>query len=50
MKSKIMVFDPPSSQYKTTREIFETVGNVQLICPHGHVAPGLYAEKMGSEL
>ena len=36
-------FDPDPTQRKIARELYETVKELPLICPHGHVDPGLFA-------
>ncbi len=39
---KIKIFDTCDPQYKTARALFESVQSLPLICPHGHVDPGLF--------
>lgn len=36
-------FDPDVSQRRVAMELYETVANLPLVCPHGHVSPQLFA-------
>jgi len=36
-------FDPDPTQRKIARELYETIKELPLICPHGHVDPGLFS-------
>ena len=38
-------FDPDPTQRRVARELYESVADLPLICPHGHVDPRLFAEK-----
>jgi glucuronate isomerase len=38
-------FDPNPSQRRIARELYESVTNLPLICPHGHVDPRLFADE-----
>jgi len=37
-------FDPDPSQREITRTLYESVANLPLICPHGHVDPRIFAD------
>ncbi|MCD6290231.1 MAG: glucuronate isomerase, partial [Anaerolineae bacterium] len=37
-------FSPEPSRRKVARELYETVANLPLICPHGHVDPRLFSD------
>ena len=37
-------FDPNQSQRSVARELYNTVANLPLVCPHGHVDPRLFAD------
>ena len=37
-------FSPDAAQNKAAAELYETVRDLPLICPHGHVAPRLFAD------
>lgn len=41
-------FDPNPSQRRVAQELYETVANLPLICPHGHVDPRLLADESAS--
>ena len=41
-------FDPDPSQRRVARELYETVADLPLICPHGHVDPRLLADENAS--
>jgi len=36
-------FDPDPAQRRLARELYETVADLPLVCPHGHVDPRLFA-------
>jgi glucuronate isomerase len=38
-------FDPDPKQRKIARALYESVANLPLICPHGHVDPALFADE-----
>ncbi len=38
-------FDPDPAQRRIARELYESVANLPLICPHGHVDPSLFADE-----
>ena len=38
-------FDPDPSQRQVARELYDTVAGLPLVCPHGHVAPQLFADE-----
>jgi glucuronate isomerase len=38
-------FDPDPTQRRIARELYESVADLPLICPHGHVDPGLFADE-----
>jgi glucuronate isomerase len=38
-------FDPNPSQRQVARELYETVAELPLVCPHGHVTPQLFADE-----
>ena len=38
-------FDPDPAQRRIARELYETVANLPLVCPHGHVDPRLLADE-----
>jgi glucuronate isomerase len=38
-------FDPDPAQRRIARELYESVAQLPLICPHGHVAPRLFADE-----
>ncbi|MGD9374876.1 MAG: glucuronate isomerase [Anaerolineae bacterium] len=38
-------FDPDPSQRRVARELYDTVAQLPLVCPHGHVAPQLFADE-----
>jgi glucuronate isomerase len=38
-------FDPDPAQRRIARELYESVAELPLICPHGHVAPRLLADE-----
>jgi len=38
-------FDPDSTQCRIARELYESVVNLPLVCPHGHVDPHLFADE-----
>ena len=38
-------FDPDPAQRRVARELYESVVDLPLICPHGHVDPGLFADE-----
>jgi glucuronate isomerase len=38
-------FDPDPAQRHVARELYESVVDLSLICPHGHVDPRLFADK-----
>ena len=37
-------FDPDPTQRRIARELYESVADLPLICPHGHVDPRLFAD------
>ena len=37
-------FDPNPNRRKVARELYETVVDLPLVCPHGHVDPRLFAD------
>jgi glucuronate isomerase len=41
-------FDPNPTQQAVARELYDTVADLPLICPHGHVNPQLFAEEEAS--
>jgi glucuronate isomerase len=41
-------FDPDPAQRRIARELYESVAQLPLICPHGHVAPWLFADESAS--
>jgi glucuronate isomerase len=41
-------FDPDPAQRRIARELYESVAQLPLICPHGHVAPRLFADENAS--
>jgi glucuronate isomerase len=38
-------FSPEPNQRKIARELYETVKDLPLICPHGHVDPAMFADE-----
>ena len=38
-------FDPDPAQRRIARELYESVADLPLICPHGHVDPRLFADE-----
>ena len=38
-------FDPDPTQRGLARELYEPVANLPLVCPHGHVDPGLFVDE-----
>ena len=38
-------FDPDPTQRRIARELYESVADLPLICPHGHVDPRLFADE-----
>ncbi|MFW5714083.1 MAG: glucuronate isomerase [Brevefilum sp.] len=40
---KITIFDSSNPLHRTAQALFESVKSVPLICPHGHVNPGLFS-------
>lgn len=38
-------FDPDPEQRRTARELYESVTDLPLICPHGHVDPHLFVDE-----
>jgi glucuronate isomerase len=38
-------FDPELAQRRLARELYESVADLPLICPHGHVDPRLFADE-----
>ena len=38
-------FDPNPSQRKVARELYETVAELPIVSPHGHVAPRLFSDE-----
>ena len=38
-------FDPDPTQRRMARELYDSVANLPLICPHGHVDPRLFADE-----
>lgn len=38
-------FDPDPSQRRVARELYDMVADLPLVCPHGHVAPQLFADE-----
>ncbi|MBN1978487.1 MAG: glucuronate isomerase [Anaerolineae bacterium] len=38
-------FDPNPAQRRVARELYETVANLPVVSPHGHVDPRLFADK-----
>jgi len=44
LKPKINIINLENPQHITARKIFETVNDVPLICPHGHVNPSLFSD------
>jgi glucuronate isomerase len=38
-------FDPDPTQRRIARELYETVSDLPLVCPHGHVDPRLLADE-----
>jgi len=38
-------FDPDPTQCRIARELYESVVNLPLVCPHGHVDPHLFADE-----
>jgi glucuronate isomerase len=41
-------FDPDPAQRRIARELYESVAQLPLVCPHGHVAPRLFADENAS--
>lgn len=41
-------FDPDPAQRGVARELYDTVAGLPLVCPHGHVAPQLFADEDGT--
>ncbi len=41
-------FDPNPAQRRAARELYESVANLPLVCPHGHVDPRLLADEDAS--
>jgi glucuronate isomerase len=39
------LFDPNPSQRSAARELYDTVKELPLVCPHGHVPPSLLADR-----
>ncbi len=37
-------FDPDPAQRKAARTLYETIADLPLVCPHGHVDPRLFAD------
>ena len=37
-------FDPQPAQLKIAIELYESIANLPLVCPHGHVDPRLFAD------
>lgn len=37
-------FDPDPQQRAIARELYESIENLPLVCPHGHVDPGTFAD------
>ena len=42
--SPVRYFDPDSAQRKAALALYETIADLPLICPHGHVDPRLFAD------
>ena len=38
-------FDPEPAQRRIARELYESVADLPLVCPHGHVDPRLFADE-----
>jgi glucuronate isomerase len=38
-------FDPDPAQRRVARELYESVADLPLVCPHGHVDPRLFADE-----
>jgi glucuronate isomerase len=38
------LFDPERSRRQAARKLYETIQELPLVCPHGHVPPGLLAD------
>ncbi|RME81803.1 MAG: glucuronate isomerase [Caldilineae bacterium] len=38
-------FDPEPAQRKVARELYESIADLPLICPHGHVDPRVFADE-----
>ena len=38
-------FDPDPTQCRIARELYESVADLPLVCPHGHVDPHLFADE-----
>jgi glucuronate isomerase len=38
------LFDPEPSRRSVARELYDSVGDLPLVCPHGHVPPALLAD------
>ena len=38
-------FDPDPAQRRIARELYESVANLPLVCPHGHVDPRLFVDE-----
>jgi len=38
-------FDPDPTQRRLARALYESVADLPLICPHGHVDPWLFADE-----
>ena len=41
-------FDPEPATRQTARELYHSVANLPLVCPHGHVDPRLFADENAS--
>jgi len=41
-------FDPEPTQRRIARELYESVADLPLVCPHGHVDPRLFADENAS--
>lgn len=42
------LFDPDPAQRRVARELYDSVADLPLICPHGHVDPRLFADETSS--
>jgi len=42
LEPKITLFDLDNPEHRTAKDLFESASDLPLICPHGHVDPGIF--------